>query len=184
MARKNFVIHNDPVAIAKIISLYDSEMSIPDVAEKLDFKQSAVRMVLKRAGKLRTRAEAVRLANKQGKIPSRKGVKRGPMDEATRAKLSESHLKLGELNAKGFSKKPSGYIEHTRGPNKSRSVHVTTFECRIGRRILKDEVVHHVDGNRSNNEENNLALMTRAAHSRLHRREEFLSGKRKRANNG
>jgi len=35
-----------------------------------------------------------------------------------------------------------------------------------------EEVVHHIDHNRSNNELNNLQLMTRSEHTRLHRLEQ------------
>jgi len=54
-----------------------------------------------------------------------------------------------------------------------------------GRKILPDEVVHHIDGDRNNNNINNLALMTRSAHSRLHRREDQISNNnRKRSSDG
>lgn len=38
----------------------------------------------------------------------------------------------------------------------------------IGRRLRKDEVVHHIDGNCLNNDLNNLELMTRKEHSKYH----------------
>jgi DNA-binding XRE family transcriptional regulator len=46
---------------------------------------------------------------------------------------------------------------------------------RLGRPFLDDEVVHHIDGDRANNGEHNLALMTRRAHARLHARERKLA---------
>jgi hypothetical protein len=59
------------------------------------------------------------------------------------------------------------------------------MEARIGRRLLPDEVVHHIDGERANNNQNNLALMTRSAHTRLHRFEEAMAGNvRERNKNG
>lgn len=63
----------------------------------------------------------------------------------------------------------------TRGQDAGRGQHVIIMEERIGRRLLYDEVVHHVAGNKANNDINNLALMTRSAHSRLHRREDKIA---------
>ena len=68
----------------------------------------------------------------------------------------------------GLSKKPSGYLEHTTGTEKFRPAHVVLMEKHIGRRIKKDEVVHHKDENKTNNIIDNLELMTRAEHSKLH----------------
>lgn len=47
--------------------------------------------------------------------------------------------------------------------------HVRIMELHIGRRIRPDEVVHHKDDDRQHNELSNLRLMTKGAHSRLHR---------------
>ena len=49
---------------------------------------------------------------------------------------------------------------------------MTIMERRLGRRLRPDEHVYHIDGDRLNNDENNLALVTRSGHARLHRREE------------
>lgn len=47
--------------------------------------------------------------------------------------------------------------------------HVRVMELHIGRRIKRNEVVHHKDENRRNNVLTNLKLMTRSEHARLHR---------------
>ena len=38
----------------------------------------------------------------------------------------------------------------------------------LGRKLKKNEVVHHIDGNKSNNNIENLQLMTKEEHSRYH----------------
>lgn len=51
--------------------------------------------------------------------------------------------------------------------------HIYIMEQAIGRKLKKNEVVHHIDFNRSNNDISNLQLMTRAEHSALHRKIEI-----------
>ncbi len=46
--------------------------------------------------------------------------------------------------------------------------HRYNMACAIGRLLLPDEVVHHIDGNKSNNDIKNLQLMSKKEHSRLH----------------
>jgi len=42
------------------------------------------------------------------------------------------------------------------------------MERHLGRRLNRDEAVHHIDGNRDNNDIDNLRLMTNSEHAKLH----------------
>lgn len=162
-------------AINKAVDLYRQGKSLPDVSAIVGIPTSTVRYHVKKAGILRTRTEGVRLSSwKVG--TALKGKKRVFSDAHCRA-IQSGRAAWGEKNSSGVSQKSSGYVVITRGPNKGRMLHVTKMEERLGRRLLSDEVVHHIDGDRSNNNLDNLALMTRAAHSRLHRFEDQLAGK-------
>jgi len=68
------------------------------------------------------------------------------------------------------------------GPNKGRSVHVIAMEGVIGRRLYANESVHHINKIRDDNRIENLQLMTRSAHSKLHALEN--SPRRKRCKKG
>lgn len=46
--------------------------------------------------------------------------------------------------------------------------HDLIMEKHLGRKLENNEVVHHVDRDRSNNDISNLQLMTRSEHSKLH----------------
>lgn len=54
------------------------------------------------------------------------------------------------LNDKGYR----GYVYE----------HRYVVECAIGRALKSDEIVHHKDGNKLNNDKSNLTIMTRAGH--------------------
>ena len=73
----------------------------------------------------------------------------------------------------------SGSRKHanlTRGRGKSNNyikfqsghLHRHIAEKKIGRTLKKNEIVHHLNGNKHNNKPSNLIIMTNAAHSRLH----------------
>ena len=63
------------------------------------------------------------------------------------------------------------YAPNHRWPRRSGYVleHVRVMELAIGRRIAPNEVVHHKDHDKQNNELGNLELMTRGEHPRHHR---------------
>lgn len=46
--------------------------------------------------------------------------------------------------------------------------HILIMENAIGRYLINDEVVHHIDGNKKNNDISNLKLMTNSEHIKLH----------------
>ena len=163
---------------AQLEQLYVVEKkSIPDVASLLESTYYTTRQALINAGiPLRSRADGVRAA--AHKLGRQAAGKARTFSADHRRNLSIAKRAAAELTAKGLSLKPNGYIEITRGPDKGRGQHVVVMEEHLGRKLAKDEVVHHVDGNRQNNDIDNLQVMTRAEHTRHHRAEESSNGKR------
>jgi hypothetical protein len=49
-----------------------------------------------------------------------------------------------------------------------RHLHRVEAEKKIGRKLLKGEIVHHIDGDKHNNSHSNLEVMTQADHARIH----------------
>lgn len=175
MASVNKVIIVTPDEMA---AMYISQkMSIPEISKKTGYSLSTIRFRLKKLGVLRTKKESLILAGSQGKLSASKGKKRTFTTE-WKANLKASLLKRGELYSKGISVKPSGYLEYTRGINKFRGVHVVVMENNIGRRLRKNEVVHHIDHNKLNNNISNLQLMTNSEHASLHGRENHKNRRR------
>ena len=72
---------------------------------------------------------------------------------------------------KGFSK-TQGYktiaVQGEDGLWKHRLEHVVIAEKVLGRRLGKNEVVHHIDGDRKNNRNDNLLLCSIGYHRQLH----------------
>lgn len=63
----------------------------------------------------------------------------------------------------------SGYIAVWDGGT-WRGQHRVVAERVLGRRLKRHEEVHHIDGNKRNNKNENLLICTRAYHRALHRR--------------
>lgn len=148
----------------EILNMYISGKSIPDICNGTHHTKSSIRNFLKSSGVLRTRSEAIKLAAKQGKLGSGNRGKKRTFTKEWKENISKSKKGKG----KGFSIKPSGYIEITMGENKGRLQHIIIMEGLIGRRLYSNECVHHKDENRSNNNIDNLELMTRSEHAKFH----------------
>lgn len=50
-----------------------------------------------------------------------------------------------------------------------KKLHRILMEKHLGRELSSDEIVHHVDGNGLNNNINNLTIMSRSEHSKVHK---------------
>jgi len=60
------------------------------------------------------------------------------------------------------------FIAYENGVKKEIKKHRHIMEQHIGRKLLDNEDVHHIDGNRFNNDISNLQLMTHAEHTNYH----------------
>lgn len=150
-----------------LVELYTEGKSIPEVSISTGLSRSTVRLKLKMAGVLRSRADGVRLAIKKGWKP--KGKPKGfKATDETKKKISQAKLLLSETTAKGVSLKPNGYLEVTKGVDKRKGQHRVVMEQHLGRFLLSSELVHHIDENKTNNQITNLKIMSRSEHSRYH----------------
>ena len=50
-------------------------------------------------------------------------------------------------------------------------LHRVLIESKIGRYLVRDELVHHIDGNPENNHWSNLEITTRRGHAKIHAEE-------------
>lgn len=151
-----------------LVGGYRAGLSIPQLSELYGVPRSTVRSrLLSRGETLRTAVEGMTKAKRDGRGISPESGKYERTPEII-AKLSETRISNANGTAKGVSTKPSGYVEITRGEHKGRQVHARTMEEALGIPIPEGFVVHHVDTIRDSNDIDNLALMTRAAHAKLH----------------
>lgn len=146
----------------------DEGKSIPDVARLLGLTYyQARKKLIESKVPLRSRAEGIRRASP--KLGRRLiGKKRFFTDEWI-ANIKKARIAYAEVHAKGVRVNSNGYIEFTRGQHKGRLQHIVFMEEVLGRRLAPNEVVHHKDECRSNNEISNLIVMTRAEHTKHHR---------------
>ena len=100
--------------------------------------------------------------------------KSGPRSPEHRAHLSSLQKGIGNSNCKGGIRRKGGYIlELCHGhPAADRwgyvYQHRLVMERHLGRLLTQGEIVHHLDGDKANNDLSNLELLRQSDHVRLH----------------
>lgn len=63
-----------------------------------------------------------------------------------------------------------GYLFLRQDDGSYKAEHRIVMEKELGRELTSDEIVHHIDENKTNNSIDNLIVLTRAEHAKIHRK--------------
>ena len=151
-------------------SMYEDEcLSTQQIADRLGISRTAVMNRLAKAGvTLRSAADGIRLAGKQGRLPGGRG--RGKQSPELIEKRRQGMLRYYTSRRRPIFNKCTGRYIINVGNGKHRHYARVLMERHLGRKLRNDEVVHHIDCDKSNDDISNLRVMTPSEHMSLHNR--------------
>lgn len=146
--------------LQEAVTMYENGESVNSIAKRFNMDSSSVCNSFKKAGvKMRGMQEANILAVKKGRREY--------------SKLSDHASWKG-----GTTKHDAGYVRrkspgHHRAEKHTSYVfdHILVAEKKIGRKLKRDECVHHINGIKDDNRQENIEVMTKSEHMSFHMRE-------------
>ena len=167
--------------LSEIMDRLGSGDSLRMVASHIGIDHCALSKKLKKLGiRVPSREESVKMIWKHYTHPrlGKKGelcpVYGRKISAATREKMTPIWKKVGESQRKYRKKHSGGYIlvyvpEHPMADRTGYVLeHRVVVESLLGRYLSSNEIVHHVNGDKSDNRIDNLEVVSRATHARIH----------------
>ena len=145
----------------KIVEQYKSGMSYRNIG----IHNTTIKRILEKHGvEIRRGSDAIKSqwAGTKGEVRRKKDFE----NRKYRVKTSDGYYKVRHD------------LPHIKKDDKGRVLeHILIAEDKIGRRLVKEEVVHHINGNRLDNRPENLKVMTASQHHKEHYKERELDEK-------
>ena len=162
--------------LGELIERYKRGESVADICKGTEINPATLRRRFLKAGVMRDLKSALQLCYNSGKMDGRNNRKGIRQPEKAKQILREKALERAQTRARGWRINSDGYAEFTRGEFQGVKVHRFVVEAHIGRKLSSDECVHHIDGNKLNNDITNLEILTFKEHARIHREHEADAG--------
>lgn len=144
------------------------EMSLSEIAKMTGFSRSVVsRLVIKYNIPTRSYQDGFELYYR--KHPDARSQIKHPLTPEHKAKLLEGSRHYKEtMPKKRVRVNEKGYLIYTCGNKKGRPVHRVIMEEYLGRKLSRDECVHHINGDKLDNRIENLQILSRGEHTTIH----------------
>lgn len=85
-----------------------------------------------------------------------------------RSKSEQEAIQPSATYKGGIQHSHSGYLAVSIGYGKNKYYHRVIVEQYIGRKLQSDEMVHHIDCNKNNNDIHNLVVLSKSDHTKVH----------------
>ena len=167
----------------EIVSIYLAGHSSEEIAKTAGVSPTQILRVLRKHTDIRSASENKKLSHSRMETKLR-------LSAAAKGRRCPDHVKdalrqnIGSKNAnwRNGLTLSGGYLMFTassaNGEHAGKHLHSVIAEWKVKRPIRKNEAVHHIDGDKLNNNPENLRVMTKSDHARLHALESGL-GKRR-----